>query len=108
MATKTQTIVTSDLSGKEGAETVTFAVNGKGYQLDLTKEEAQTLYDAFAKYVEVSRPHNIKVAGKGASRGSKTPSRAAAIRAWAKEQGIEVNERGRVNPEVAAKYDAAH
>lgn len=44
--------------------------------------------------------------GRGRPGVEKAPSRAAVIRAWAKEQGMTVGERGRLNPEVVAAYDA--
>lgn len=101
-------VVTSDLSGKAGAETHTFMINGSVREIDLTDKEAQEFLGLFNKYVDASRPATNKSAGKARSRGSKAPSKSTLVRAWAREQGIPVNERGAVSKDVAAKYDAAH
>lgn len=90
-------------------ETVHFSVNGVAYEIDLTNAHAEELREALAPYIAAGR----RTAASG-SRTSAPRKRAArnsdssAIRAWAKEQGLEVSERGRISAEVLEAYNAAH
>ena len=111
MATKTIQTRVSDLSGQEGAQAVSFAFNGVSYAVDLTEEEFQGLHEVLARYIGVA----TKVPGsRGRAGGSPGRSGTAkrgdldAVRAWARENGHEVSDRGRVPGAVLAAYDAAH
>jgi hypothetical protein len=62
-----QTIVIQlidDLDGSHADETVTFSVDGKAYEIELSKKNALALRKALAPYIEKARP-----AGKGPSPG---------------------------------------
>ena len=91
-------------------ETVTFALDGISYEIDLTTDNAAKLRDAFGPWVG----HARKVGGRSSSRAVASPrsrsSRgdAQAIRDWAKAHGHKVSERGRISAEVKAAYEAAH
>ncbi|MFP5416974.1 MAG: histone-like nucleoid-structuring protein Lsr2 [Actinomycetes bacterium] len=112
MATRTRIETTDDLlnDGTPANETLTFALEGVTYEVDLTTDNANKLREDLAPWVAVSRP----VAGRkpASRRGKATRSAAAAsaneVRAWARSQGMEVSERGRVRDEVRAAYEAAH
>lgn len=107
MAQKVQVVLVDDLDGGPADETVTFALDGTTYEIDLSASNAAALRNSVARFVA----HGRKVARPVASssrRSRKGGDRPAQIRAWAREQGIEVNERGRVSAEVTARYDAAH
>lgn len=109
MAAQTQILILSDLDGKEGATNVQFGLDGKTYEIDLGNLDAANLRRSLAKYIEAGR--EVKVTGKTAKRSASStaaPSQAATVRAWAVANGIEVGTRGRVNPEVVAKFEAAH
>ena len=117
-ATLAQRIVTqliSDLSGEEipdgHGETIEFAYRGIAYSIDLTAKEVATFDRAVAPQLE----HATVVAGtrkSAAGRGKQAASRPRAdlrsIRVWARENGYEVSDRGRVRAEVQQAYDAAH
>ncbi len=105
MAQKVQIVLVDDIDGGVADETVVFAVDGATYEIDLSKKNAAKLRDAFAPWVGSAR----RASGSRARRrrGGRT-SDAAAIRAWATSNGIEVSERGRVSADVRAKYEAAH
>jgi hypothetical protein len=101
----------SDLSDKEitdnDAPTVSFALDGTAYEIDLTDAEQEKFRKILAPYVEAGR----KAAGntKATKRAVKkadgpTP---AEVRAWAKENNIDVPDRGRVSSEVTDQYLAA-
>jgi hypothetical protein len=114
MAQRVQVILVCDLHGDEtpGTETVSFAVDGSSYEVDVCEQHAAELRDAFARYVGVAR----RAAGRGRPAGSGGGRRrrrsgsgeAAAIREWARSQGLAVPERGRIPAELAEKYAAAN
>jgi hypothetical protein len=104
MAQQVNIVLVDDIDGSAAEETVSFALDGKEYEIDLSAKNAAKLRDAFAPYVG----HARKAAGR--RRGARTgngPS-PAEIRAWARENGFDVPDRGRVSSEVRDAYVAAH
>jgi hypothetical protein len=103
-----QIVLEDDLDGGKADETVTFGLDGSTYEVDLSTANAKKLREALAPFVGVGR----KVPGRGrrggSGRGRRGASSAADIRAWARENGYEVSERGRVPAEVRAAYEAAN
>jgi hypothetical protein len=66
-----QTVIvelTDDLDGTDADETVTFALDGKTYQIDLNKKNAAALRKAFSAYIEKGR--SARLGGTKAKRGS--------------------------------------
>ena len=110
MAQKVNIVLVDDLDGSEATETVIFGLDGTTYEIDLNDDNAAALRDALAPYVG----HGRKVSGGGARRGRKPAAGSAdgvsakEIRDWARQNGFEVPERGRVSAEVRAAYDNAH
>ena len=111
MAQKIVTVFTDDLTGQESREvnTHSFSLDGVGYEIDLIPDNYDRLYEALAPFIDKGR----KVGrSKGVSRGHKssTPSGPSSeeIRAWARENGFEVNERGRIPANIRAAFEAAH
>ena len=108
MAQKVHIVLVDDIDGGDADETVSFALDGTQYEIDLSAANAARLREQFAPYVG----HARRVAGGAARRGGRgrrgSGGRSAQIREWAKAQGIKVNERGQVAADVVAKYDAAH
>ena len=109
MAQKVQTLFVDDLDGSAAEGTVRFGLDGTDYEIDLNTEHAQALRDALARYVS---------AGRRAAGGTRRPVRsgrkasangvnATEVREWAKEQGIEVKDRGRVPADLVVKFKAA-
>jgi Lsr2 len=104
-----QTLYIDDLDGSDADGTVRFGLDGTGYEIDLNAEHAQKLRDTLARYVSAAR----RTAG-GARRpprsGRKTPTSGpdtTEVREWAKAQGIDVKDRGRVPAELVVKFKAA-
>ncbi len=105
MAQKVNIVLVDDVDGSDAAETVSFALDGKEYAIDLNEKNAQKLRDAMAPYVA----HARRESGRGRrARTSAGKASAADIRAWARENGYDVPERGRVAADVRAAYEAAH
>ncbi len=109
MAQKIQMLFIDDLDGGEADGTVRFGLDGTEYEIDLNAEHAQALRDALARYVQAARR-----AGGSARRSARGGRRAPAggvdsteVREWAKAQGIDVKDRGRVPAELVVKFKAA-
>lgn len=106
MAQKVTVVLVDDIDGGPAAETVLFALDGVSYEIDLNETNAGRLRDSMAQYVGPAR----RTGGRGASargrgRGRSRNSRTAEIRAWARETGHKVNERGRVPADLVAAYE---
>ncbi|MEU6974409.1 MULTISPECIES: Lsr2 family protein [unclassified Streptomyces] len=111
MAQKVQVLLVDDLDGGEADETVTFALDGKSYEIDLTTANADKLRDLLEPYTKSGRRTGGRSAGgrgKGRVVASGGSPDTAKIRAWAKENGYNVNDRGRVPAEIKAAYEDAN
>jgi hypothetical protein len=109
MAQKVQVILLDDLDGGEASETVSFALDGASYEIDLSAKNAGKLRDTLAPYVSSARKSAARRGRARAAATSRT-SRAdtTAIRDWAREQGLKVSDRGRIPSDILAKYETAH
>jgi len=123
MARKVQVILSDDLDDSISAdETVTFSLDGTTYEIDLSDKNASEMRDVFAKYVDAARKvssRGTRASGAGRSRatGGAAPAggggrmdreQAGAIRDWARKNGHEVSDRGRIPGSVVEAYEAAH
>ena len=114
MAQKVQVILVDDIDGGAAEETVSFAVDGASYEIDLSEKNAAALRDAFAPYVGAARKAGRASSGRSAGRTRSSGSSATAdreqnqaIREWAKKKGFKVSDRGRIPADVVEKYHAA-
>lgn len=110
MAQNTITELIDDIDGTKAEATITFAFDNQVYEIDLNAEHKAQIESALAPFIEKAR----KVAKTGTGtrgRKSSTPARTreenAAIRTWARENGLDVPDRGRISGEVIEAYDAA-
>jgi hypothetical protein len=101
-----------DLDGEAADETVEFGVDGKNYEIDLSKDNAEKLRDALAAFVAAARRSG---GGGGRRRGNSAASAPVrrpsidreqnqAIRDWARKRGMKVSDRGRIPAEVLDAY----
>jgi hypothetical protein len=110
MAQKVNIVLVDDLDGTEASETVSFGLDGTTYEIDLNDANAASLREALSGYVG----HARKVTGGGrrtrrsSGSSSSSSSNTKDVREWAKAQGMEVSERGRISADVQQAYDAAH
>jgi hypothetical protein len=111
VAQKIQTLFIDDLDGSEADGTVRFGLDGTDYEIDLNTQHTKALREALEPYLSVARR-------PGGGGGARKPARAARkapanepntteVREWAKAQGIEVKDRGRVPAELIVKFKAA-
>ena len=106
MAKTVSVVVTDDLDGSDGAKVVAFSYQGTAYEIDLGPSNEAEFAKTLAPFI---------AAGRRPSGGSRRPARTAAlrtdraaVRAWAKQEGMKISERGRIPADVEAKYQAAH
>lgn len=109
LAQKVNIVLVDDIDGSEATETVSFGLDGTSYEIDLNDKNAAALREAISGYVG----HARKVGG--ARRGRKTAAASAGggtsareIRDWARSNGYDVPDRGRVSADVRAAFEAAH
>ena len=107
MAQRVQIQLVDDLDGSEADETITFALDGANYEIDLSEANAKKLRDSFSRWVGGAR----KSSGRGRRSGRRggAPRRdVGAVREWARSNGHQVSERGRIPAPVQEAYDKAH
>jgi hypothetical protein len=109
MAQKIQTLFIDDLDGSDAEGTVRFGLDGSEYEIDLNAKHAQQLRDALARYVGAARRvgGGARRPARGGRRASASGLNTSEVREWARAQGIEVKDRGRVPAEVVVKFKAA-
>jgi hypothetical protein len=105
MAQKITVAVEDDLDGGPADETVRFGIGGTEYRIDLSAANATAMRQKLAPFIEHARK---------AGRAQRLPARTAAgrqdrggIRAWAKDQGITISDRGRIPASIVSQYQAA-
>jgi hypothetical protein len=112
MAQRVNVVLVDDIDGSDAHETVSFAVDGVDYEIDLSDEHADELRNAVSLYVgHARRTGGRRKSGRRAASsgsGEVAGTSAADIRAWARENGWTVPERGRVSADVREAYAAAH
>ncbi len=111
MAQRVQTLLIDDLDGGEAEGTVRFGLDGAEYEIDLSAGHADALRRALAPYVSAARRAPGAAAGRPGGGGRRTSGAGAAdpvaVREWAKSQGIDVKDRGRVPAGLVVKFKAA-
>lgn len=105
MAQQIQTIFIDDIDGGEAAGTVRFALDGVDYEIDLSTKHTDDLHTALDKYIGHARKvGGTRRAARGAGRRNASAIDTHKVRAWAREQGIEIKDRGRVPGDVLTRY----
>ena len=115
MAQKVQVLLVCDLHADEveGSETIAFGLDGSSYEIDVCDQHGAELRDAFAPFVGAARRAGrspASAARRGARRtgGGGGKQNVSEVRDWARKNGFQVSERGRIAAEVLQAYEAAH
>ena len=102
-----------DIDGSEAERTFTFTVDGIDYEIDLSSENIKEFNEAIAGFVD--RARRVKVSGNGrrarkasTSDGGRSREQTQAVRAWARQQGYSINDRGRIPASVQQAFDQTH
>lgn len=106
MAQKVNIVLVDDIDGSEATQTVSFGLDGSSFEIDLGDANAAALREALAPYIG----HARKVGGARRGRRSTVTSLGPSskeIRDWARSNGFEVSDRGRVSAEIRQAFDAA-
>lgn len=115
MAQKVRVDLIDDIDGSEADETVDFSLDNVSYQIDLSGKNATELRDSLAQYVEhARRTGGRKQTGGSRKAGSQKTAKATtdreqtqAIREWARANGYDVSDRGRIPRNVLDAYHQA-
>jgi hypothetical protein len=118
VAQRVITTLIDDLDGSDASVTVSFALDGSEYEIDLNDEHAAQMRDTFAHYMGAARkangqPAHRRTRGPATARPTSSTGQAASgdkqqIREWARANGHQVSERGRLSAAVMQAYQAAH
>jgi hypothetical protein len=106
MAQKVTVALEDDLDGGPADETVRFGFGGTDYEIDLSAKNARALRTKLTPFIEHARKASRGLARQTA-RTSAGRQRSGEVRAWAKDHGIAVSERGRIPASVIEQYQAA-
>jgi len=106
MAQQVITTLVDDIDGTDAAETISFGLDGKSYEMDLSKKNAKAFRKALGQWTARARTSGRpersrkRLAAVGDSRN-------AEIRAWAHRNGHDVPARGRIPQRIVTAFDAA-
>lgn len=111
MARKVEVTLIDDLDGGDADETVSFGLDGTRYEIDLSAANAKKLRNGLAKFIDAARKDKgTRQPARGVVRKAAAPAgpNTSDVREWAKAQGFEVSERGRVANDLIVKFQEAH
>ncbi|MAU84031.1 MAG: hypothetical protein CME34_19605 [Gordonia sp.] len=110
MAKHTVVQFVDDLDGKELKDSINirFGVDGKEYEFDTSPAHAKEFHKALEKYVAASRRAGRAKGRKPAGTNVRSKEQTRLIRDWARQNGFEVSDRGRIPVEVTEAFDAAN
>jgi len=107
MAKNVSVVITDDLDGSAGARSVSFGFDGVSYEIDLAEANREKLETTLAPFIAAGRRTRASTR-RGPGRPATPPVDRAAVRAWAREAGLNVSDRGRISAEIMSQYEAAH
>ena len=109
MAQKVKVHLEDDLDGGPAEDAIQFSLDGKDHEIDLSATNAEKLREALRPFADAGRKTTRRGGTRNPrSRASNSDPDTAKIRAWAKEKGFEVSDRGRIHQSVRVAYYAAH
>ncbi len=115
MAQKVTVELVDDLDGmaSDDVSTITFALDGVSYEIDLRDDNASNLRETLAEFVAAGRRTSgrVKRAGGPARSAARPPAdreQTKAIREWARQNGFDLADRGRIPASVVNAFDDAH
>lgn len=111
MAQRVNVVLVDDIDGSDAEETVNFGIDGAQYEIDLSTKNAERLREVLSPYLAHARRtggRRARSAGAGRAKVAAGSAAPADIRAWARENGWDVPDRGRVSKEVREAYESAH
>ena len=112
MAKTVTVMLTDDIDGSPDAQTLRFAYQGQQFEIDLAENNHAAFLGSLRPFiaaarVDPGRRHQRAATGRRRP-GSSFSVDLASVRAWARNQGIDIAERGRIRADVLERYAAAH
>ena len=110
MAQKVQVMLLCDLDegNVDAEETVQFSLGSTAYEVDVCAKHAQQIREGLEPFVANARRAGTSTTTRRRPRTAGARQQTASIRTWAKDRGMQVNERGRIPANVVKEYEAAH
>ena len=108
MAQRVQVLLVDDLDGGVAEETITFGLDGVSYEIDLSKDNADKFRNTLSEWTASARRTSGRKATTRRAGAASRREDLNAIRAWGRENGFKVSDRGRVSGDLQAAYDKAH
>ncbi len=114
MAQKVQVLLLDDVDGNQAEETVSFSLDGVAYEIDLNSDNARALRDSLSHWIGHARRTSERSGAArpaAARRVAAKPSGGVSpgeLREWARANGFQVSERGRISEQIREAYAAAH
>lgn len=110
MAQKVQVILLCDLDdgNVDAEETLHFSLGNNAYEVDVCAKHAQQIRDGLEPFVTHARKTGGTSSSRRRQRAATDRQQTASIRSWAKDHGIQVNDRGRIPASVVKEYEEAH
>jgi hypothetical protein len=106
MAQRVNVLLVDDIDGSGAAETIPFGLDGTRYEIDLNSGHARELREALEPFVKAARRVSAPAGRPRNRRGDDVRNKE--IRNWAREQHLDVNERGRIPADIVAQFEAAN
>ncbi|MGP7999754.1 MAG: histone-like nucleoid-structuring protein Lsr2 [Streptosporangiaceae bacterium] len=110
MATQTTVTITCDVcGGTKNASTRKLTLDGTSLEIDLCGKDSRAFDKMTGKYIPFAR--KVRASHAHASNGRGTASsrvHSAAVREWARAQGLNLNDRGRIPSDIERQYEEAH
>jgi hypothetical protein len=107
MAQQVQVLLVDDIDGGKAAETVSFALDGVSYEIDLSAKNAAKMRDALSTWVGNARRSGGRRSAGRARSGRSGSGDLTAMREWGRKNGFTVSDRGRISAELQAAYKKA-
>lgn len=109
MAQRVQYMLVDDIDGSEAVETISFSLDGVSYEIDVTAANAKKLRNDLASWVgHARRSGGRKSSRKAGTSAGQRRGDLSAVREWARKNGHQVSDRGRISADILAAYDKAH
>lgn len=112
MAKRTIHMLVDDIDGGDAEETVTFALDGVQYEIDLSEKNAAKLRDSLARFVAAATKlgrggiNPVRREGRRGAAPVANRDQNKAIREWAQAKGIPVSDRGRIKQDIVDQFNA--
>lgn len=107
MAQRVEVLLVDDIDDTEADETVTFALDGVSYEIDLNSSHATELREQLQIWTSAGRRTGGRNSSKTRPKSSSAKDRNA-IREWARANGHPIGDKGRIAASIQEAYAAAH